>query len=73
MTLDEALELVAAGERVTSDSLSRGSVLKAEAHGWDAPRLMIVFEGAGASYEFQHSPADQAADWRLVEGWSSYG
>ena len=72
MTLDEALELVAAGERVTSDSLSRGSVLKAEAHGWDETRLRVVFEATGDSYAFQHSPADQAADWRLVEGWAAY-
>lgn len=68
MTLDEALEYVAEGGKVTSASLSNGAVLKQE-----GDKLRVVFELTGDSYDFQNHDKDKVAEWHKVEGWSSYG
>ena len=67
MTLDEALEYVAEGGKVTSASLSNGAVLKQVDN-----KLRVVFELTGDSYDFQHHEKDQIAIWHKVEGWGSY-
>jgi len=88
MTLDEALEYVAEGGKVTSASLSNGAVLKQvwQPHldfagepmkqgEFREPGLFlrVVFELTGDSYDFQNHEKDQIAIWHKVEGWADYG
>lgn len=72
MTLAEALAAVEAGKRVTSDAISRGWVLKLEHDGWNSS-IRVVNEATGSGYRFTARPEHEAADWRIVEGWASYG
>lgn len=74
MTLDEAIAHVSDGGRATCDFLPRGSVLKLEQVGvWQMPALRVVFEATGDGYNFQRHAELEAAEWRKVEGWLSYG
>jgi hypothetical protein len=71
MTLADALEAVAEGERVMCDLYPAGVVVKLS-EGWQA-KVRVVFEGngpEGASYDFTPKPEHESADWRIVKGWA---
>lgn len=71
MNLAEALEAVAEGKRVRSDTISKGWVVKEIKLGWDEPKLMVVHEATGSSFSFDPTkPEHEEADWQLVEGWA---
>lgn len=72
MNLAEALEAVAAGERVTSDALPLGTVLKTEQRGWERSGARVIWEGTGDGFDFRARPEHEAADWRIVKGWAVY-
>lgn len=69
MNLHDAIELAEQGKRLTNPALSLGSVMKTVEDG----DLNIIFEQTGASYRFTPRPEHHNDNWRLVEGWASYG
>ena len=72
MNLADALAAVQAGERVTSDVLPIGTVIKTEVKGWDRTGPRVVWEASGSGFDFTPKPEHKAAEWRIVKGWLSH-